>query len=209
MNYQDALNWRYAVKRMNGQRVPADKIANILAAIHKAPTGMGLQPISVVVIEDEETRKRIAPLVYNQPQVTEGSALVVFTHWDDVTEAHIDAYIRNIAETRGVAPGSLETFRQSMLGFMTRKTQEERQVWASRQAYITLGFGLMAAAMEEVDASPMEGFDPVALDEALGLPAKGLRSVALMALGYRDAEKDFLYGAPKVRRAREEFFIHF
>lgn len=209
MNYQEALNWRYAVKRMNGQKVPAEKIARILDAIHKAPTGMGLQPISVVVIEDEETRKRIAPLVYNQPQVTEGSALVVFTHWDDVTEAQVDAYLLNIAETRGISAGSLDSFRQSMLGFLNSKTQEGRQTWASRQAYIALGFGLVAAAMEQVDATPMEGFNPPALDEALGLPDKGLKSVALMALGYRDAEKDQLHGAPKVRRDQKEFFIHF
>jgi hypothetical protein len=38
----------------------------------------------------------------------------------------------------------------------------------------------------------MEGFDPEAVDEILGLPARGLRSVAILALGYRDVAGDWL-----------------
>jgi hypothetical protein len=36
----------------------------------------------------------------------------------------------------------------------------------------------------------MEGFDPVALDALLGLEAKGLSSVLLLPLGYRDSGND-------------------
>lgn len=51
---------------------------------------------------------------------------------------------------------------------------------------------LAAAAMEEVDSTPMEGFDNQALDEILDLRRRGLRSVAIMPLGYREADKDWL-----------------
>jgi nitroreductase len=72
---------------------------------------------------------------------------------------------------------------------------------AARQAYIAFGVALTAAAFEEVDATPMEGFDPAQVDEILGLRAKGLRSVTLMPLGYRAAEGDWLKGAAKVRKS--------
>lgn len=49
----------------------------------------------------------------------------------------------------------------------------------------------------------MEGFDAAALDELLGLKEKGLRSVLLLPLGYRDAEKDWLVNLKKVRRSIE------
>jgi nitroreductase/dihydropteridine reductase len=45
---------------------------------------------------------------------------------------------------------------------------------------------LVAAAEQEVDSTPMEGFDPDAVDTILGLKERGLRSVVLMPLGYRD-----------------------
>ena len=65
------------------------------------------------------------------------------------------------------------------------------------------GMALADAAMEQVDASPMEGFDPAGLDKLLGLREQGLRSVALMGLGYRDTDNDRLAGQKKVRRPRE------
>jgi nitroreductase len=53
----------------------------------------------------------------------------------------------------------------------------------------------------------MEGFDPAALDELLGLRARRLRSVSMLALGYREPSGDWLAGLKKVRRARENFVI--
>ena len=76
---------------------------------------------------------------------------------------------------------------------------------AARQAYIGFGLALTAAAFEEVDATPMEGFDAAALDEILNLKEKGLRSVTIMPLGYRDAANDWLVNLKKVRRDRKNF----
>ena len=76
---------------------------------------------------------------------------------------------------------------------------------AARQAYVGLGIALTAAAFEEVDATPMEGFDPAALDEILDLRARGLRSVAIMPVGYRADEGDWLVNLKKVRRPVEQF----
>ena len=75
---------------------------------------------------------------------------------------------------------------------------------AARQAYIAFGLALAQAAEEEVDATPMEGFDPAQVDEILGLRARGLRSVTLMPLGYRDASGDWLAPLKKVRKPLSE-----
>jgi nitroreductase len=76
---------------------------------------------------------------------------------------------------------------------------------AAKQAYIGLGTALIAAAYEDVDSTPMEGFDPHALDTILGLREKGLRSVVMLPLGYRKADEDWLLNLKKVRRAKENF----
>ena len=64
---------------------------------------------------------------------------------------------------------------------------------------------MIAAAEEGVDSTPMEGFDPVKIDEILGLTERGLRSVLLLPLGYRAEEGDWLKGLKKVRRSAEDF----
>jgi len=51
----------------------------------------------------------------------------------------------------------------------------------------------------------MEGFDPKAVDQILGLPARGLRSAAILALGYREEGADWLANLKKVRRPRAQF----
>jgi nitroreductase / dihydropteridine reductase len=206
MNLINALNWRYAVKRMNGKKVPQEKVENILEATRLSASSMGLQPYTIIAVENPELRKRIQPAAYNQPQIIESSHLLVFAAWDDVTEEHIDNYISHIMQVRNVSAESLAGFKNSLLN-ITRQSKEQKHQWAARQTYIAFGTAIAAAALEQVDATPMEGFDSAALDEVLQLKELGLRSVTLLALGYRDEENDFLAHSKKVRREKDRLVL--
>lgn len=201
------LNWRYATKRMNGKKVPAQKIETILEAIRLSASSIGIQPYTILVVEDEGLRKKINESICKQPQIAECSHLLVFAAWNNVTEQHMNEYISDIVAQRGVTPESLAPLKENYLKLILSRTAEQNFNWAARQAYIALGYALVAAAMEEVDSTPMEGFDAAALDKFLNLEAKGLKSIALMALGYRDETNDFLVKAKKVRRAKEKLFV--
>jgi len=209
MKLIEALNWRYATKRMNGKKVPQAKINNILQATGLSASAMGLQPYTILVIENQELKKKLQPVAYNQPQIVESSHLLIFAAWDDVTEEHVNDYISNIANTRNITTESLKDFKTTMIGFVNGRTKEQKHQWAARQAYIAFGTAIAAAAVEKVDATPMEGFLPESVDEILGLKEKGLRSVTILALGYRDAQNDYLVNAKKVRREKEKLFLNF
>lgn len=202
-----SLEWRYASKKMNGNKVPAEKVDNILKAIQLTPSSMGLQPYTVLVITDPELKKQIQPIANNQSQITDSSHLLVFAAWADITTQQVEEYIQNTATTRNMPAQGLEGFKNILLGMITKKTPEENYQWAARQAYIAFGTAIAAAAEERVDATPMEGFNAAALDELLQLSEKGLRSVILLPLGYRDSENDWLAKLPKVRRQKEKLFI--
>ena len=207
MSLLDSLKWRYAVKRMNGNKIPEATLNIILEATKLAPSSFGLTPYNIIVIEDEETRKKLQPHFYNQPQVGESSALVIFATWNSITEKEVGEYMQEIAEERGVPVESLNDFASYINGSIKNLTAEQLQIWAAKQTYIALGFALVAAATEEIDATPMEGFKPDAVDEALGLKELGLHSAVAVTLGYRDAANDYLSGAKKVRRASEKLII--
>ena len=207
MSLLDSLKWRYAVKRMNGNKIPEATLNTILEATKLAPSSFGLTPYNIIVIEDEETRKKLQPHFYNQPQVVESSALVIFATWNSITEKEVAEYMQEIAEERGVPVESLNDFAGYINGSIKNLTAEQLQIWAAKQTYIALGFTLVAAASEEIDATPMEGFKPDAVDEALGLKALGLHSAVAVTLGYRDAANDYLSGAKKVRRATDKLII--
>ncbi len=205
MDLIKALNWRYATKRMNGNVVPKEKVDRILEATRLTASSLGLQPYSIMVIEDKKVLEQILPIANNQPQITTCSQLLVFASWDNLTNEHIDGFVARIKEVRGSFPESMAGY-VNMLRGMTQRPAEDNFNWLARQAYIALGTALIAAATEEVDATPMEGFNADELDKLLNLKEKGLRSVLIMPLGYRDEENDYLAKLPKVRRASEKLF---
>ena len=53
-NLIETLNWRYATKRMNGNKIPSEKLDVILKAIQLSPSSGCLQPYTVFVIKDQE-----------------------------------------------------------------------------------------------------------------------------------------------------------
>jgi nitroreductase len=113
--------------------------------------------------------------------------------------------MQRMADTRGIPVEALGDFRKILVANITSKTPEENFVWATKQAYIALGTGIVAAADLRIDSTPMEGFDPVKYDEILELKEKGLKSVVLLSLGFRDPEKDPFVNAAKVRLPLDRF----
>ena len=206
MQLLDKLNWRYATKKMDPARaVPQDKVDRIVEAARLAPTSSGLQPFEVLVVTNPEVRAKIQAVAWNQAQITEGSHLLVFAAWDHYTPERINHMFDYTNEVRGFRNEGWENYRQMLLGLYPKRDAEVNFEHAARQAYIGLGTALIAAAEEQVDATPMEGFDPKALDEILNLRERGLRSVAVLPIGYRAEEGDWLVSLKKVRRPRDQF----
>ena len=202
------MNWRYATKAMNGQKVDDEKINRILESIRLSPSSIGLQPYELMVVSNTELKKELRIAGNNQSQIEDCSHLVVFAVWDQYTPERIHAWFDLVNEVRGVKSEGWERMRTGIVSSWPNRPQEQNFNHACMQAYIALGVGLIAAADEGVDATPMEGFNPAEVDRILGLNEKGLRSVLLMPLGYRDEEKDYLAQAKKVRKAMGKFTTH-
>ncbi len=197
------LHWRYATKKMDpAKSVPQEKVDAIIEAIRLAPTSSGTQPFELLVVTNPDIRAQIRKAAHDQAQITDGSHLLVFAAWDNYTSERIDDVVQlNIAE-RGEMP-LLNAYYDNLKAAYVPRDAETNHAHAARQAYIALGIGLIAAAEQEVDSTPMEGFDPEAVDAILGLKERGLRSVVLLPLGYRDPTGDWLLPMKKVRKPRE------
>ena len=205
MELLEKLNWRFATKAMNGKKIPQEKIDIILEAARLAPTSSGLQPYEILVITNQEVKEKIKPHAWNQSQITDCSHLLVFAAWDNYTEERINNMFDLTNEIRGFKNEGWENYRQQLLKVYPPRPVEENFTHAAKQAYIGFEAAIIAAAFEEVDSTPMEGFSPDAVDEVLNLREKGLRSVLLLPLGYRDSENDWLVNLTKVRKAKEDF----
>lgn len=200
------LHWRYATKKMNpAKTVPHDTVERILEAVRLTASSSGLQPYELFVVTNPALREQIQAVAWNQAQVTDCSHLLVFAAWDNYTAERINDMFDLVNAERGVVNPGWEAYRQQLLNTYPQRDAEINYQHAARQAYIGVGTALIAAAEQQVDATPMEGFDPAKVDEILGLAARGLRSVVIVPLGYRADEGDWLVDLKKVRRSRTQF----
>lgn len=204
MELLDKLKWRYAAKAMNGKKVPQEKIDNIIEAARLAPTSSGLQPFEIIVVKNQAIKEAIRPVAWNQSMITDCSHLLVFAAWDTYTEERINKMFDLTNEVRGFKNEGWENYRKMLLDAYPQKDAEENFNHAAKQAYIAFSAAIIAAAFEGVDSTPIEGFDPDAVDKILGLREKGLRSCVLFPIGYRNADNDWLVNLKKVRKSTED-----
>ncbi len=201
------LNWRYATKNMNGETVSDEKLTAILTATNLTATSYGLQPFTILVVDNKEIQSKLQEAAYGQTQVGSSSAVLVFAVPLKITTADIEGFINLVATTRSMPVEALDGYKGMILSTIGALPAEQQQVWSAKQAYIALGTALAAAAEQKVDACPMEGFDAVKFDEILGLTEKGLKSVVIMPIGYRSAD-DATANYLKVRKSESDLF-HF
>ena len=200
----EAMRWRYASKRMVNKTIPESIVNEILEGIHLSPSSLGLQPYEIFVVSNPEIKNKILPIAYNQNQIVQSSHLLVFAAWDKYTDQRIDKAFDHLAHERNFPAADIEAQKNAAKKYFSAVSDEEQFYHAAKQSGIALGIALLTAALEGVDASAMEGFNPAALDEFLGLKEKGLRSTTLLALGYRDEMNDWIYKLKKVRKPLQE-----
>ncbi len=205
MKLLDALKWRYAVKKMSKVPVEQSKIDQIVEAAHLAPTSSGIQPFELILITNKELKEQIHPIAYGQDQIVDGSHLLIFAVWDKYTDERIDNYFNYQNEMRGIPLDSTDDYKNQLKGLYFSMSEEQQFAHASKQAYISFGTALAAAAELQVDSTPMEGFIPEKLDELLELNKKGLKSATMIAFGTRATEGDWLQNLKKVRKPMDQF----
>lgn len=207
-NTLQKLNWRYATKKFDSQKKLTEQQAECLSeALRLTPTSYGLQPMKVIDIRDNSLRQELLPAAFQQQQVVDASHLFVLTRLEEITSDFIEKYVVNISKTRNepLDNMNLSAYKKTMMNIL-EWNRHDQEAWMKNQVYIALGNLLTVCAFEGIDACPMEGFDPLKVDEILGLKSKGLKSVLICPVGYRH-ENDPFAKKNKVRKPREGFII--
>ena len=207
-DYLESLEWRYATKKFDPTRsIPEEDLQTLLRAIRLSASSYGLQPYKILVIRDAALRERLRPACWNQPQITEASHVMVIASKADFDGELIDSYLEEVSATRGVPFNNLSGYGDFMKSKLLDLPARSKAEWTARQAYIVLGNLLSAAAVQRIDACPMEGFDQERVDEILGLREQGLTASVIIPIGYR-SEADDNQHYKKVRRSEESLFVN-
>ncbi len=206
--YLKSLNWRYATKKFDDKKkVSQEDLDTLVRAMQLSVSSYGLQPYHVFIISDAALREQLKSVSWGQSQITDASHLIVFANKTAVDDELIDSYLDKVSETRGIPKDGLSGYGDFMKSKLLPLDDGTKAGWTARQTYIALGNLLSAAASLQIDACPMEGFEPEAYNEILGLKEKGLNAAVVATIGYR-SEADETQHYKKVRRSKKELFTH-
>ncbi len=204
--FLESQNWRYATKKFDASKKISESNLDILKqAIRLTSSSYGLQPYQIIIVENPEVRAKLQPASWGQTQITEASHLIVFANFTKIDNDDIDAFFKNICETRNMPIDSLLGYKEFMTGAISGKSNEEINIWNQKQTYLALGNLLNAAADLKIDTCPMEGFDPNQYNEILGLDKLNLNASLVATIGYR-SEEDATQNYKKVRKSNKDLF---
>ncbi len=190
---------------MTQKKIENEKIQILLESIPLTPSAINSQPWHVYVIRNQQEKQRLAAaaMEYNRSKYTDADYLFVFCAKTDFTVEDYVAIEKRVTQIRNteVDQGRVQT----MSGYIHSMEKEQIQQWTQKQLYIMLGQFLTSCVLLEMDACPIEGFEPLQMNKLLNLSEKGLTSVVTVSVGYRDKD-DFnqLDKAPKARLPIDE-----
>lgn len=207
MSLIDDLKWRYATKKMDPTRkIPEGDLQYIKEAVRLAASSYGLQPYVVLDVTNRDLREKLRPLCWNQSQITDASHVFVFCNYVEAGDDVVDQYVALKAKTQKVDEASFAGYGDFVKKKIAEKTADEAFHWTAKQAYIAMTNAMSACAELKIDSTPMEGFLPEKVNEALGLPERGLNACVILAMGYR-ASDDGTQHNKKVRKSLTDLFV--
>ena len=184
-----------------------EQLAAVRDLLRFSPSSTNAQPWHFFMATSEEGKRRIAsgaigpgPFAYNEAKIMNASAVVVLCARTTLDEPYLQQVLDQETRDGRLANDEARANQHQVRKGYVQKHEAAANLfnWTSRQVYIALGFLLLGAAEMGIDACPIEGFDDAALDAELKLPAQGLKSLVLVALGHRSAQ-DFNAALPKSR----------
>ena len=206
-NILEHLKWRYATKKFDDSKKLSEEKLNILKeAFNLTATSYGLQPLKLIVVGNDDLKKKLVPITMNQEQVANASHVLVLCVETKLDGNFIKDSFKRIENIRNTPRSILDPFESFLVDEFSKKPKSTIDTWMAKQAYIAMGNLLTVCALEGIDSCPIEGFEPEKYDQLLGLSEMGLQSVLVLPIGYR-AKDDFFSTLKKVRRGVNEVVI--
>ncbi len=205
---------RHAAKAFDPTRqISAAVMDSVRALLRNCPSSVNSQPWHFVIAASADAKARLAratggPYAYNGPKIQNASHVVVLCARQDLDEAALAERVAQEMRDGRFAEAADAAKQHAAKAFyvaLHRDTLHDLPHWLEKQSYIALGSLLLGAAALGLAACPMEGFDRDVLTQELGLAARGLQPVVIVALGYSSLD-DWNAQVPKSRLPPDSLF---
>lgn len=195
----ESINFRYACKEFNGERIPKEDLDVLLETGRLAPSTYGLEHTRLIVVQSNEIKEKMQPLCHHQKQITTASEVVVFVSLiGDLRSpsAYIDRMVRR---KTGKNERAYQMYKEMVEETINSFDDTALAQWSFKQAYLMAQAMMDTAARLKIDSCAMEGFDKDPLEKFFQLDPKKEQIAIVVPFGYRKGEQP-----PKTRLEMEE-----
>jgi nitroreductase len=184
----EVLLERRATNHFTSDEVPDEYLNAILRLGAQAPSGYNLQPWRFIVVREEEQRKRLQQVAFNQPKVAEAPVVIIAVGMTEEWKETAGEIFAEGAERGAGSKETVEQYKQQAIQFVSSMDQ---RMWVNRHTMIAVTTMMLVAEAYGLDTAPMEGFDGAGVKREFEIPEEG-EVVALLAIG-RAASPDKAY----------------
>ena len=207
MDIVDYYNWRYATKKFNSKKKVAPSDPELIKeAVRLAPSSYGLQLFKVIIIEDQELKKKLVQSSYNQNQIIDCSHLFVFCNYTKVLEKDIDLFINTKSKVNKHPVNELQGYGSFLKNNLLKKEpHRNKHLDYKSSLYSPCSFDDKACATLQIDSCPIEGFKADDYNAILDLNNRHMNAAVIAAVGYR-SDSDLTQEQKKVRKSSSLLF---
>lgn len=202
--FLDLAKRRRSVRNFLPDPIPEETLERLLEAARWAPSGYNLQPIHFTVVDDSALKKSLRAACMDQRQVEEAPVVVILSGDRRVLENNLDEMIRMEREAGAITPEYEKrlrkfaplAFRQGPLGInwlgkaivaplmrpffpVPSIPAVHKGFWLGKSAGLCAMNLMLAAEAVGLASVPMEGFDPVRVRRAVGMPRAQLPCIVI------------------------------
>ena len=157
-------------------------IDQVLSAVRHLEASYGLQPFTIIVVEDAAAAlKKIQAKLPGQEVLTPESSLAVLAIRPAITRDLINEYITDITIRKKIPRDSLNGYRKHFENTINN-TDVNGKSWPERQAGIALDVLLSAARRYSMTVATLRDIDVPLLSKLMDLPSKGWNAWAAVVL---------------------------
>ena len=181
MNFKEIVMSRYATKKFNGEKIPQDKVDELIELIRFSDSSFNMQTWKLKIISDPKMLADLKPVSFNQEQITTCSHLLVFCADSDLMGS-INR-IKQMMLDSGAKEEDIKAYIDMMTSYVSSLDENGKNSYARDQVFIALGNALNGAKALGFDSCPMGGFDPMKYKEMLNL-SDNLMPAVICPIGY-------------------------
>lgn len=186
------------------EKIPEDKLRELIEIANLAPSSFNLQPWKMIVVRDPEKKKALRKCAFNQLKVEEASATLIMIADPQGLEENIESVLDSWQKLGYLKPEGKETSKEMAMNLYGPGDSLRRKIFAVKNTALFAMNLMIAAKGLGLETHPMDGFDEEAIKREFQIPQDKIIPM-LIGVGYLKKGINLLPRA--FRRSIDEFTV--